>query len=134
MRAISWPVSAGKVWSCRGKIALGVALPSALPVTASAPTFAHPPGPLRARLFSVAVMWGGVIAMGRCRHVLAPAFRLRFSPLEIFAQRLFEPVLSWILSWILRRIFRRALFHRGCGLRLGFIPVILHRRSVRISG
>ena len=44
---------------------------------------------LFAGFFSAHVMWGEVIAGGRSGRDIAAAPRLRFPPLEIFAQRQF---------------------------------------------
>jgi hypothetical protein len=59
-------------------------------------------GTLFVRL-SVAVMWGDVRAVGRCGAGIASSPRLRFPPLEIFAQRQLQPLLPSILLWILVR-------------------------------
>ena len=39
-------------------------------------------------------MWGGAGVIARCRVRIASPSRLRFSPLEIFPQRQFQPVLT----------------------------------------
>ena len=62
---------------------------------------------------------------------IASAPCLRFSPLEIFAQRQFQPILSWIVSWIDPR-YLAWIFCRRPGLRLAFVLVILHRGPVRM--
>src|SRR5260370_22775193 len=72
-------------------------------------------GPTRlfAGLFSAAVMWGGIISIGSCHRDIASRPRLRFSPLEIFAPRQFQPIPPWI-------------FHRFSVLALEFIlPILL---------
>src|ERR1700687_5918261 len=60
--------------------------------------------------------------IGRRDRDIASPPRLRFSPLEIFAQRQLQPILARILCG-------------GSGLPLGFILVILHRGpvSMRLS-
>src|ERR1700692_1189221 len=64
-------------------------------------------------------MWCDVIDIGRREREIVPPPRLRFSPLEIFAQRQLQPVLA--------RIFPKA-----CGLALAFVIAILHRRPARM--
>ena len=56
--------------------------------------------------------------MGRRDRTIASSPRLRFSPLEVFAQRQFQPILARILC--------------GSGWRLVFMLVILHREPVRM--
>jgi hypothetical protein len=46
------------------------------------------------RLFFAALMWWGVIRIGRCAIGVDSSPRLRFSPLQVFAQRQLEPILS----------------------------------------
>ena len=55
---------------------------------------------------------------GRGRRRIAPSPRLRFPPLEIFAQRQFQPVLSRILR-------------ANAGLSLAFVLIVLHAGPVR---
>ena len=86
-----------------GKRAFSKALPSA-PVPVAGVTaisvsryrkVAKPAaGPTRlfARLFSAVVMWCGGFIMGRCGRHIVSSPRLRFSPLEVFTQRLLQPV------------------------------------------
>jgi hypothetical protein len=52
--------------------------------------------------------------MGRCRRDVVSSPRLRFSPLEVFTQRFFQPIPPCIF-------FRQVAF-----LARGFIPVIRH--------
>jgi hypothetical protein len=66
-------------------------------------------------------MWGGIISIGRCHRDIASRPGLRFSPLEIFAQRQFQPILPWI-------------FRKRSGLALVFILLILHREPARMTG
>lgn len=80
---------------------------------------------LLARLFSNAVIWRLRIDIGRCR--IAASSRLRFSPLEIFAQGLLQSVLAPILFCAFARIFCKR-----SGLTLAFAAIIRHREPVRI--
>jgi hypothetical protein len=58
-------------------------------------------------------MWGDVLGIGRCGAGIAASARLRFAPLEIFAQRQLQPILPlvfartfpWSISWISFWIF-----------------------------
>jgi hypothetical protein len=57
-------------------------------------------------------MWGRLVVFGRCdRHPAAPP-GLRFSPLEIFAQSQFQPILPRILPSIFALAFVRLIVHR----------------------
>ncbi|HWX06230.1 MAG TPA: hypothetical protein VN065_10400, partial [Bradyrhizobium sp.] len=67
-------------------------------------------------------MWGNVIAIGRCHRDIAASPRLRFSPLEVFPQRQFQPILP------------RIVFRWRSGSALAFMLVILHREPVCITG
>ena len=77
-------------------------------------------GQLPARLFSAPVIQGDAGVIGRRARDVAPALRLRFSPLEIFAQRQFQPVLPGV-------------FRRARGLPLAVTLLILHRRPVECA-
>ena len=107
MRAISCSVSVGKVCSRRGNALASRALPSAPVPVAGVTAISVSPyrkvakpaaGPTRlfARFFSAAIMWCGGLIMGRCRRDVVSSPRLRFSPLEVFAQRLLQPIPSCI--------------------------------------
>src|SRR5580698_10024619 len=74
-----------------------------------------------AGLFVAPVIWRDVIAIGRCAWRIASAPRLGLSPLEIFAQRLLQPLLSPIAG-------------RTTGLAVAFVPMIRHRGPVRPRG
>src|SRR5215203_1260874 len=122
MRAISCGVSSGKVCSCRGNAATRNGLPSALfPLVVSAPIWAshRSTSRLLARLLAVRAIWRGII-IARCNDDVASASRLRFSPLEVFAQCQLQPILPRI-------------FGRGSGLPLELILLILHRAPVRVA-
>jgi hypothetical protein len=56
-------------------------------------------------------MWGPVVVFGRCDRRPAASPGLRLSPLEVFAQGQFQPVLSWILLWIFALAFVRLIVH-----------------------
>src|ERR1700744_87396 len=60
------------------------------------------------------VIWCDAIGIGRREREIAAPPRLRFSPLEIFAQRQLQPVLT-------------PVFLDGAGLPLAFVIAILHR-------
>ncbi len=76
------------------------------------------PNRLFARFFSAVVMWCGGLVMGRCgREIVSPP-RLRFSPLEVFTQRVLQPVSSCIFSCI---FFRQMTFPAFAP-----VPVIRH--------
>ena len=57
-------------------------------------------------------MWGRVVAFGRCDRSLAAPPHLRFSPLEIFAQRELQPILPCIFSRLFALAFVRLIVHR----------------------
>src|SRR4030088_2204591 len=80
---------------------------------------------LFARLVSAAIIWCDVITIGRGHREIASALRLRFAPLEIFAQRQFQPILARIIPWFLRS---------PSGLALVFILLTLHREPARMTG
>jgi hypothetical protein len=63
-------------------------------------------------------MWCGGFTMGRCRRDVASSPRLRFSPPEVFAQRLLQPVSSCIF------------FRQLACPALGFVAVTRHRGPV----
>ena len=81
---------------------------------------------LTARLFSAVVIWRDIAGMGRCRCRIVSPPRLGFSPLQVFAQRPFQPILPGFLARIAGRAFRR-----GPVLPLAFVLLIRHRRPVR---
>src|ERR1700688_5232756 len=120
MRAISCGVRLGKGASARGAAAGHGAPPLVLfPVAGSTPiSVSHRPkltkpvaGPTRLfdRVFSADVMWGDVVAIRRRHRDIAASLRLRFSPLEVFPQRQFQPILP------------RILFRRRSGSALAFM-------------
>ena len=131
-------VSVGKVWSWRGKKAacaaagaavVVVVVPSLIPIS----LVAHRCHRYWPGLLGAVVIWRGVLDIGRRRHIgrrlaIAAPARLRFPALEIFAQRLFQPVLPLILSPISFCAFAR-IFRKGTAL-LAFAVIILHREPV----
>src|ERR1700704_3780003 len=74
---------------------------------------------LSARLVAAVVMWCGLIVMGRCGRGIASPPRLRFSPLEVFAQCQLQPILPRIRLWSFCRRPRAPVL------------LVLHRRPVR---
>src|SRR3982074_427081 len=78
-------------------------------------------------------MWGDVIAMGRRRRDIASPPRLRFSPLEIFAQRQLQPILPQIFARVFPRVFF-GVFGGRSGLPFVFIFLIVHREPARMTG
>ena len=77
---------------------------------------------LFARLFSAAVMWRDIAGIGRRGRRIASPPRLRFSPLEVFAQRQFQPILPGILAGSLAGRFAAA---RPCPSRLSLSSFIV---------
>lgn len=65
------------------------------------------------------VMWGCLGIIARCGVRIAASPRLRFSPLEIFPQRQFQPVLPRVL--------------RRLALTVALTLIVLHRRPVRMN-
>jgi hypothetical protein len=63
-------------------------------------------------------MWGEILRIGRCERTFTALARLRFSPLEIFAQGPLQPFLG-------------PIFCARSGLSLAFRLVILHRDPAR---